>query len=84
MLGLSSMRNVGKENERNFKGVEICSAEELRRIGRKEAFFRLRTHCLNVCLVHLYALQGTIENIEYNRLSDETKQDLKGFYNSLK
>lgn len=36
----------------------------------------------NVCLVHLYALQGTIDSIEYNRLSKEVRQDINNYCDS--
>lgn len=79
MAELTAMRNIGKEIEKKLKAVGICSAEELTQLGSKEAFFRLKTRYPNVCLVHLYTLQGAIDNVEYNRLSDEMKQDLKSF-----
>ena len=81
---LTSMRNIGKEMEKKLKSVGICSAEELTEIGGKEAFFRLKMRYPNVCLVHLYTLQGAVDNIEYNQLPDEVKRDLKSFSDDLK
>ena len=78
------MRNIGKEIEKKLKNVGICSAEELAQAGSKEAFFRLKMRYPNVCLVHLYTLQGAIDNVEYNSLPDEVKRDLKSFSDSLK
>lgn len=43
----------------------ICTAEELRAAGGKDAFLRLKLHYPNVCLVHLYTLQGAIDDVEY-------------------
>lgn len=83
-MELSSMRNIGKEMEKKLRSVGICSAEELIKLGSKESFFRLKMRYDNVCLVHLYTLQGAIDGIEYNRLSDEVKRDLKKFSDSLK
>ncbi len=84
MTELSSMRNIGKEIEKKLKSVGICSAEELKKLGSKEAHFRLKMRYPNVCLVHLYTLQGAIDDIEYNRLPDEVKRDLKSFSDDLK
>lgn len=84
MTELSSMRNIGKEIEKKLKSVGICSAEELKKLGSKEAYFRLKMRYPNVCLVHLYTLQGAIDGIEYNRLPDEIKRDLKSFSDDLK
>ena len=84
MTELSSMRNIGNEIEKKLKAVGICSAEELMQAGSKDAFLRLKLCFSNVCLVHLYTLQGAIDDIEYNQLPDEVKQDLKGFSDGLK
>ena len=84
MAELISMRNIGKEIEKKLKSVGIDSAEELTRIGSKDAFLRLKMRYANICLVHLYTLQGAIDNIEYSQLPEETKKDLKTFCDSLK
>ncbi len=83
MAELTSMQNIGKEIEKKLKSIDICSAEELTQIGSKEAFFRLKMQYSNLCLVHLYSLQGAIDNTPYNQLSDEIKRDLKIFSDSL-
>ncbi len=84
MAELTAMCNIGKEVERKLKSVGICSAEELTRIGSKEAFLRLKMRYPNVCLVHLYTLQGAINGTVYNQLPDEVRQDLKCFSEGLK
>ena len=56
MAELTSMRNIGKTMEEKLKAVDICTAEELRQTGSKEAFLRLKLRYPNVCLVHLYTL----------------------------
>lgn len=84
MTELGSMINIGKEIEKKLKSVDICSAEELVHTGSKEAFFRLKMKNSNICLVHLYTLQGAIDHIQYNLLPAEVKCDLKAFSDSLK
>ncbi len=84
MAELNSMRNIGKQIEKKLKSVGISSAEQLIRTGSKEAFFRLKMQFSNVCLVHLYTLQGAIDDVEYNQLPDEIKHDLKCFSDELK
>ena len=83
MAELVSMKNIGKEMTKKLNSIEIYSAEELKKIGSKETFLRLKTRYSNICLVHLYSLQGAIEDVEYNRLSEETKRDLKAFRDEL-
>ena len=84
MTDLTTMMNIGKEMASKLKSVEIDSAEKLIEVGSKEAFFRLKTKYSQVCLVHLYTLEGAIQNVEFNCLSEETKVDLKAFSDSLK
>jgi len=84
MADLCTMRNIGKEMSRKLTSVGIDTPEKLTEVGAKQAYFQLKTLYPNVCLVHLYVLEGAIQNIEYNRLSEETKQDLKAFSDCLK
>ena len=73
MTKLTTMPNIGKEMESKLESVEIESAEQLIGIGAKEAFLRLKTKYPQVCLVHLYTLEGAIQNVDFNRLSEATK-----------
>lgn len=84
MTDLTAMINIGKEMAGKLKSVDINTAEELVEVGSKEAFFRLKTKYPQVCLVHLYTLEGAIQNVEFNCLSEETKANLKEFSDSLK
>ena len=84
MAKLTSMMNIGREMSKKLTSVGIDSAEELIYIGAKQAFFKLKEAYPNVCLVHLYTLEGAITNTEYNALSADKKKDLKEFSDSLK
>ncbi|MDE6110912.1 MAG: TfoX/Sxy family protein [Eubacterium sp.] len=84
MTDLTSMRNIGKELERKLKLTGIDSAEALIALGSKEAYFKLKLRFPEVCSVHLYALQGAIDNIDFNMLPEEIKRDLKNFADALK
>lgn len=84
MADLITMRNIGREMANKLKNVEINTAEDLMEIGSKEAFFRLKSKYPNVCLVHLYTLEGAIQNMDFNCLSEKTKVNLKAFSDSLK
>ncbi|MCI9092527.1 MAG: TfoX/Sxy family protein [Coprobacillus sp.] len=81
---LTTLKNIGKEMERKLKSVGIHSKDDLIKIGSKEVFIRLKTQYPHICLVHLYALQGAIDNIEFNQLSEETKRNLKEFFDEYK
>lgn len=84
MSELTAMMNIGREMAKKLKTVGIASPEALARAGAKQAFLQLKQIYPNVCLVHLYALEGAICNTEYNRLSEEKKQELKEFSDFLK
>lgn len=84
MATLNTMMNIGKEIETKLISVGIQTSEDLTRIGSKEAFFLLKERYPNVCLVHLYTLQGAIDNVEYNQLSEDTKKDLKAYSDRFK
>lgn len=84
MSELTSMMNIGKEMEKKLKAVGISSPEELTRLGSKQAFLQLKQEYPNVCLVHLYTLEGAICNTQYNCLSEEKKKELKKFSDFLK
>ncbi|MDE6302691.1 MAG: TfoX/Sxy family protein [Clostridia bacterium] len=84
MAELSELKNIGKEMASKLASVELDTAEKLINIGSKEAFFRLKTKYPQICLVHLYALEGAVQNIDFNCLSEATKKDLKAFSDSLK
>lgn len=78
------MRNIGKEMARKLTAVGVDSPERLIEMGAKQAFFRLKEIYPHVCLVHLYALEGAIQNIEFNDLPQEKKEDLKEFSDFLR
>jgi len=87
MAELTSLRNIGKEMEKKLKSIDITTAEELKKVGSKEAFARLKLRYANICMicpVHLYTLEGAISDIEYNQLPESVKQDLKNFSDGLK
>lgn len=84
MEKLDNMLNIGKEMKAKLFAIGIRSSEDLIRLGSKEVFVQLKEQYSNVCLVHLYVLQGAILNVEYNKLSNEVKADLKQFCDGLK
>lgn len=84
MAELMSMMNIGSEMASKLKSVGIDSCESLIETGAKRAFIRLKAAYPNVCLVHLYVLEGAVRDTEFNNLSGDTKKDLKLFSDSLK
>ena len=84
MTELNSMENIGREMAKKLTSVGIDSAEKLIQTGAKQAFIKLKAAYPQVCLVHLYALEGAVTGQEYNQLPEETKRELKAFSDFLK
>lgn len=78
------MMNIGAELARKLTAVGIDSAEKLTAEGSKAVFLKLKETYPNVCLVHLYALEGAVTGREYNMLDEDTKRELKQFSDFLK
>lgn len=75
--------NVGKVLEKNLNEIGIFTVKQLRDIGSKEAFIRIKMIDPGACLHMLYGLQGAIDGIKDSLLPESTKCDLKLFYKDL-
>ena len=64
-MELTTLRNIGTEMKRKLNTIGINSTEELIEMGSKKAFLRLKAEYPRICLVHLYSLQGAIDNIDF-------------------
>lgn len=84
MSDLTSMINIGNEMSKKLTAVGIDSSEKLIELGAKQAFLKLKETYPQVCLVHLYALEGAILNTEFNSLPEEKKKELQEFSDFLK
>ena len=84
MTELTSMKNIGTEMAKKLISVGIETSEELIEAGAKDAFLKLKQQYPNVCLVHLYALEGAIQDTEFNSLSEDKKRELKEFSDFMK
>jgi len=80
---LFKLTNVGKVLEKNLNEIGIYTEKQLKEIGSKEAFIRIRFSDPGACLHMLYGLQGAIDGIKDTFLTESIKQDLKAFYKSL-
>ena len=74
---------IGKTMEKKLKSVGINSAEELRKIGSKEAVFRLKAQYPSTCVVILYHLEAALRGVNIQELDCSTKTELKTFFEQL-
>jgi DNA transformation protein and related proteins len=84
MINFDEMPNIGKVGRRKLLDAGIHTPAELIELGSKNAFLRLKSKDIDVCLHMLYDLEGAVQGIRKCYLSDEVKTELKTFYNSLK
>ncbi len=78
------MKNIGKEISKKLTAVGIDTPNKLTEMGAKKAFLKLKERYPGICLVHLYTLEGAIQNIELNNLTEDKKKELKEFNDFLK
>jgi DNA transformation protein and related proteins len=83
-MGLTDLPNVGRVLAGNLDAVGVHTPEQLRQLGSKDAFIRIRAAVdSGACLHMLYGLQGAIEGVPDSQLSDATKDNLRCFYRDL-
>lgn len=75
MTELTHMMNIGKEMAKKLVAVGIDSPEQLIEEGLEQAFLKLKQAYTNVCLVHLYALEGAVAHVGFNCLSENKKKE---------
>lgn len=74
---------LGKTMEKKLHSVGIHSAEELVKIGSKQAVFRLKAQYPNTCVVMLYHLESAIRGVKITQLDDICKSELKAYFKQL-
>ena len=84
MERLSKMPNVGVTLEKKLIDAGISTPEDLKSLGSKEAFIRIKVIDNTACYNMLCALEGAIQGIRWHNLSDVSKKDLKCFFQSFK
>ena len=63
---LSKLPNIGKKVEEQLLQVGIHSADELKRVGAKEAWLRIQEIDESACIHRLMALEGAIQGVKKN------------------
>ena len=81
---LSKLPNIGKSVEEQLNLIGIYSLEDLKQIGSKEAWLKIKEIDKSACINRLYALEGAIEGIRWHNLSEEKKLMLKELYDFVK
>ncbi len=84
-MQLTDLPNISKVIASDLRKAGINTVEDLKQTGSKDAFIRIRLQAdPEACINKLSALEGAIQGIRWHHLSENTKADLKAFYESLK
>ena len=81
---LSKLPNIGPVVEEQLHQVGIKTAEELRKTGSRDAWLKIKAIDPSACYNRLCGLEGALRGIRWHNLPDETKKELRDFYNSFK
>lgn len=83
MESLHELPNIGGILEQKLVQVGIRTPQQLRELGSKEAFLKIRRIDHTACLHMLTALEGAVQGVRKTELSSQVKAELRAFYNSL-
>ena len=84
MSDMTDLANIGPKLEAQLAEVGIRTPEELKAVGSREAWLRIKAIDPSACLMRLSALEGAIRGIRWHNLSDDIKQEMRAFYHSHK
>lgn len=77
---LAKLPNIGKVVEEQLNRVGICTENDLKSAGAKQAWLEIQKIDESACIHRLMALEGAIRGVKKTALPEEVKKDLKEFY----
>ena len=90
-LPIQALRNLGPACQRDLQDAGIHTAQDLERLGPKEAFIqvlvarRQQGRSTSGCnALYLYALHGAIHDVDWRELPEPIKQDYLAFAAELR
>lgn len=81
---LTNLPNIGQVIESQLNEIDILTCEQLKMIGSRQVWLKIRGVDDSACFHKLCALEGAVRGIKKSQLPPEVKADLKEFYNSFK
>lgn len=84
MEKLEDLPNISRVNAGKLRQAGIDTPVELKRLGSREAFLRIRMKAdPTACLSTLYGLEGAVRGIRWHGLDTEARQALKAYFDTL-
>ena len=81
---LSKLQNIGAVVEEQINQVGINTYDQLKEMGSRQAWLKIKAIDDSACINRLYGLEGAVQGIKKSQLSSEVKAELKEFYNNCK
>jgi len=81
---LSKQPNIGQVVEGQLCEIGITTLEQLKEIGSKQAWLKIRSIDSSACINRLLGLEGAIRGVRKTQLPEEIKAELREFYQSVK
>lgn len=81
---LSKLSNIGAVVEEQLNQVGINTYDQLKEMGSRQAWLKIKAIDDSACINRLYGLEGAVQGIKKSQLSAEVKAELKEFYNNCK
>ncbi len=80
MQELSSLPNISKIVKRKLNDVNIYNAEQLKEIGSREAFKKVKTAYPRSCIYFLFRLEGAVTEKKWYQLGKDKEEELADFF----
>ena len=81
---LSKLPNIAEKLEAQLTEVGVSSVDALKETGSREAWLRIAAIDPSACYMRLCALEGAIRGVRWHHLDEDTKRELKTFYQTNK
>ena len=81
---LQSLPNIANKLESQLTQVGVESIEALKQTGSREAWLRIAAIDPSACYMRLCALEGAIRGVRWHHLDEQTKKEMKAFYDQNK
>jgi len=81
---LQKLPNIAAKLEGQLTEVGVTSIDALKSTGSREAWLRIAAIDPSACYMRLCALEGAIQGVRWHYLDEETKKNLKLFYDKNK
>ena len=81
---LSKLPNIGAVVEEQLNQVGINTYDQLKEMGSRQAWLKIKAIDDSACINRLYGLEGAVQEIKKSQLSAEVKAELKEFDNNCK